>query len=293
MTISTKTQKPLFTAYNPTTPAPSITRSVMLVTPALATEWLKRNTNNRSVSEHAVRALAETIAAGRWVTTHQGIAFDRHGVLIDGQHRLRAVITAGLPVAIEVTSGLDRSAVDAIDNGGRGSRRAVDILRIKDGITLNNSQVGALTVAVRLLSSGTLLSSERMSVFGLREARATHGVALTALVDAMGRDHHTRLKCAPVIGSLIITYAVESKATVLFAEMLKTGENLAAGNPLLALRNFLLTRPELGVSEGREDVSLKTFAAFAAFAGARPLHRLQRNTTARDHYVSAWREANG
>jgi hypothetical protein len=292
---TTKTEKSLqFTTHKATTPAPAITRNVMLVTPALAAEWLKSNTNNRAVSDVAVRSLAEAITAGRWVTTHQGIAFDCDGVLIDGQHRLHAIVTAGLPVTIEVTSGLDRSAVDAIDNGGRGSRRVVDILRIKDGITLQNREVGGLTAAARILSTGTLMSSPRIGIFGLREARATHSVALAAVVDAMGRDgHHRVLGTAPVLGSLIITYAVEPKATVLFAEMLKTGENLSAGHPALALRNFLMTRPGVSGTEAREDVSLKTFAAFGAFAAGRPLHRLQQNTTARDHYVDAWRKANG
>ncbi len=290
---TTKAEKSLqFTTRKPTTPAPAITRTVMLVTPALAAEWLKSNTNNRAVSDVAVRSLAEAITAGRWVTTHQGIAFDCAGTLIDGQHRLRAIVHAGLPVTMEVTSGLDRSAIDAIDNGGRGSRRVVDILRIKDGITLSNSQAGALTAAVCILSTGTLSSSGRMGVFSLREARVTHGVALTAVIDAMGRDHHARLSCAPVMGSLIITYAVEPKATMLFAALLKTGADLSAGNPVLALRNFLLTRPGLSGGEAREDVSLKTFAAFGAFAGGRPLHRLQQSTTARDHYVDAWCAAN-
>jgi hypothetical protein len=291
---TTKTEKTLpLTTHKATTPAPVITRTVMLVTPALAAEWLKSNTNNRALSEVAVRAMAAAITDGRWVTTHQGIAFDRDGTLIDGQHRLHAIVLAALPVTMEVTSGLDRSAIDAIDNGGRGSRRVVDVLRIKDGITLSSSEAGALTAAVALLSVGTLMSSGRISIFGLRAARATHGVALAAVVDALGRDHHARLSPAPVMAPLIITYAVEPKGTVLFAEMLKTGENLSAGHPALALRNFLLTRPGLSGGEAREDVSLKTFAAFGAFAEGRTLHRLLQNTTARDTYVDAWRKANG
>ena len=294
MTKATKTEKtPLLTTHKATTPAPSITRAVMLVTPALAAEWLKSNLNNRAVSAIAVRALAAAITDGRWVTTHQGIAFDRDGTLIDGQHRLHAIVLAGLPVTMEVTSGLDRSAVDAIDYGGRGSRRVIDILRIADGIMLSNTEVGGLTAAARLVSNGTLISSPRIGVVGLREARDTHGVALAAVVNAMTRDHHRSLGTAPVLGSLIITYAVEPKATVLFAEMLKTGENLCAGHPVLALRNFLQARPGVSGTEAREDVSLKTFAAFGAYAAGRPLHRLQQNTTARDYYVDAWRKANG
>lgn len=291
---TTKTEKTLpLTTHKATTPAPSITRTVMLVTPALAAEWLKSNLNNRAVSVPAVRALAATITDGRWVTTHQGIAFDRDGTLIDGQHRLHAIALAGLPVTMEVTSGLDRSAVDAIDYGGRGTRRVIDIMRIADGISLSNTEAGGLTAAARIVSNGTLLSSSRIGVVGLREARVAHGVALAAVVNEMARAHVRTLVTAPVLGSLIITYAVEPKATVLFAAMLKTGENLCAGHPVLALRNFLQARPGICGAPAREDVSLKTFAALWAYAAERPLHRLQQNTTARDYYVDAWRKANG
>lgn len=278
-------------ARKATAPATGVTRSVMQVSPALAAEWLKSNTNNRAVSDKAVARLADAITNGRWVTTHQGIAFDRDGVLIDGQHRLHAVVLAGVSINVEVTSGLDRSAVDAIDNGGRGVRRVGDVLRINDGVTLNNSEVGALTAAARILSTGTLLSSGRISVFELREANKAHGAALAAVLDAMGRDCNSRVTPAPVVGSLIITYAVEPKATVEFAQMLKTGASLSANHPVLALRNFLMTRPGVSGTEVREDVSLKTFAAFAAFVDGRPLSRLLQNTTARDHYVAAWKRA--
>lgn len=294
-TKALKSADPLLTAKRATTPAAGVTRSVMLVTPALAAEWLLRNTNNRAVSDKAVRSLAEAITAGRWVTTHQGIAFDRDNVLIDGQHRLHAVVLAGVPVSIEVTSGLDRSAVDAIDNGGRGVRRVADVLRINDGIALNNNEVGGLTAAARILSVGTLSSSGRISVFELREARKTHGASLAAVLDAMCRDHYSRVTPAPVVGSLVITHAVYPVATIEFARMLKTGENLTENHPALVLRNFLMVRPGSSGTDVREDVSLKTFAAFAAFVDGRPLRRLLQNTTARDYYVAEWKRkrANG
>src|SRR3954467_14111979 len=64
------------------------------VTPDLAAQWLRANTGNRPVREAHVRSLAEEITADRWKVTHQGIAFSLSGRLMDGQHRLRAVIRA-------------------------------------------------------------------------------------------------------------------------------------------------------------------------------------------------------
>jgi hypothetical protein len=36
------------------------------------------------------------------MVTHQGIAFDTQGVLVDGQHRLAAIIEADRPVELTV-----------------------------------------------------------------------------------------------------------------------------------------------------------------------------------------------
>ncbi|HEY5050458.1 MAG TPA: hypothetical protein VII50_06125, partial [Acidothermaceae bacterium] len=67
---------------------------VQTITPAKAAEWLEANTTNRPVSRTVVRSFAEAMKRGEWIVTHQGIAFDVSGVLIDGQHRLAAVVEA-------------------------------------------------------------------------------------------------------------------------------------------------------------------------------------------------------
>lgn len=49
--------------------------------------------------------------------THQGVAFRHDGALIDGQHRLSAIIEAGMPADLLVVRGLPNNAFMAIDNG--------------------------------------------------------------------------------------------------------------------------------------------------------------------------------
>src|SRR5271166_5672140 len=92
-----------------------------IVTPAMASEMLKRNKpNNRAIRKGWVQTLADSIKSGEWVTTHQGIAFSADGELIDGQHRLHAIVAAGLPVMLATTSGIDDpKAYMAIDQGVR------------------------------------------------------------------------------------------------------------------------------------------------------------------------------
>jgi hypothetical protein len=52
------------------------------------------------LSKRTVRDFAEAMRRGDWRLTHQGIAFDASGALVDGQHRLAAIVEADVPVEI-------------------------------------------------------------------------------------------------------------------------------------------------------------------------------------------------
>ena len=77
--------------------------SVVLVTPELAEMFLQNNSSNRRVSHQSVRSYADTMKAGHWKLTHQGLLIGKHNVLIDGQHRCLAVIASGVAVKMLVT----------------------------------------------------------------------------------------------------------------------------------------------------------------------------------------------
>lgn len=104
---------------------------VMLVTPEIAADWLEnRNVKNRSKSSVTARRYARLIEAKRWKCTHQGIAFDREGWLIDGQHRLVAIVATGMPVKLFVipfVDGMDEDTFDVLDNGHK--RQAAQLLK--------------------------------------------------------------------------------------------------------------------------------------------------------------------
>ena len=79
---------------------------VVRITPEMAAEWLKLNVGNRPISNAIVESYTRAILSGNWSLTHQGIAFDENGVLRDGQHRMNAIIRAGIPVEMNVTFGM-------------------------------------------------------------------------------------------------------------------------------------------------------------------------------------------
>jgi len=102
---------------------------VQRITPERAEELLAANTANRPLSRSTVRAFAEAMRRGDWLVTHQGIAVDTGGVLVDGQHRLAAVIEADVPVEMTVFSEVEPDTFDVLDTGKR--RNAADVLAIE------------------------------------------------------------------------------------------------------------------------------------------------------------------
>jgi len=99
----------------PKTAQPSTQTYVVDVTPQLAEQWLLRNYFNRKVSEEMVERFQRAMLAGDWRLTHQGIAFDRHGLVLDGQNRLEAVRRSGKTIRMHVFVDQTISHHEAID----------------------------------------------------------------------------------------------------------------------------------------------------------------------------------
>lgn len=95
---------------------------VTTITPDMARQMLMSNMKcNRPVQKATVHSYARMMKSGRWNLTHQGIAFDENGELVDGQHRLNAVIEANVPVQMNVTRNVRRAPGEmfTIDMGRR------------------------------------------------------------------------------------------------------------------------------------------------------------------------------
>jgi hypothetical protein len=98
----------------------SITFEQTLVTPELANELLLQTPEHqRRLSAQTVRFYAQQMREGHWHATHQPIAIDTEGKVLDGQHRLAAVVLAKLPMEFVVAYGCDPSSFKIVDVGKR------------------------------------------------------------------------------------------------------------------------------------------------------------------------------
>jgi hypothetical protein len=102
--------------------------SIETITPRTAETMLKANTGNRPLTKAIVERYANDIKNGNWANDGSPIRFARCGRLLDGQHRLNAVISAGVAIDAVVMRGLNDDAFKTMDTGK--VRGGADILGI-------------------------------------------------------------------------------------------------------------------------------------------------------------------
>lgn len=96
------------------------------VTPKLAAKWLESNEGNRHVRQRDVQKYARDMLAGAWDRTAEPIKFSPTGRLLDGQHRLLAIIEAGVTARLAVAYNVPDTAQARMDTGS--TRTAADAL---------------------------------------------------------------------------------------------------------------------------------------------------------------------
>lgn len=87
------------------------------ITPAKAEEYLATSKGNRPLNKSAVRSYADSMLKGKWLLNGVPIIFDNKGCLIDGHHRLNAIIQSGIPVQTAVCRGVQSEVFTTIDQG--------------------------------------------------------------------------------------------------------------------------------------------------------------------------------
>ena len=152
-------------AASPDDPAPIPTGTTQIdVSPALAAGWLLRNTRNRSVRLASVQSMARDMQGGRWIFSGGVIGFDTNGVLVDGQHRLMALIESGTTQRFIVVPNLAPDAMSVVDTGSK--RSTADVLSLSDD-TITNPSVVAATIRIAVSAEAGRLASN--------DVKATNG----------------------------------------------------------------------------------------------------------------------
>lgn len=217
---------------------------MMLITPEIAVELMARNLRNRPLQMHWVKSLADAMASGEWMTNGESIKIDADGNLIDGQHRLAAIIKCGRPMMMSLTTGVPTNAFSTLDQGKR--RSGADVLALN-----GDKNVKAVASALRTI---VFLGGGQTSISGIRTAaliaaRQKHPDVVYWTERYIGLRMLRQIAPASVIGIATLgSSAWGSDTADFFLEKLATGEMLDAGSPVYVLRQRLIESKRGGAS---------------------------------------------
>jgi hypothetical protein len=209
--------------------------TIETISPDRASEYLTANRGNRNIVQSHVAAMARDIANGEWMFNAQPICFSRSGRLLNGQHRLSAVLEAGQPIEVMVMRGLPEEAFETYDKQAKKAP-AVDELFEDFGDKALISASAVLLWRLELKPPGQ--PNARPTASEIRDVIKRHpelmqlrGFARKMVrygrSSAMIYAAHRVMRDDPVLGQV-------------FLDRLETAANLPAGHVILRLRDRLL-----------------------------------------------------
>jgi hypothetical protein len=200
-----------------------------------ASEAIATTTVNRPLSKPHVSRLVAEINRGEWMFNGETIVFDKNGALIQGQHRMSAVVASGKPIVALVVRGVDTQTFKTFDCGK--SRASPDTLAIEGHKNINRLSAGA------------------RCYLRLTEGSSAKNTLTPSVTLKIVKEHPTLVKWANLIGggtkflpSMII--GVLARAEEMnphidyesFFHGLASGIGLTPENPAYLLRERFITR---------------------------------------------------
>lgn len=219
----------------------------ILVTPAVAEKMLAAKPDRqRMISEHTVQLYVAEMLADRWRENGETLKQDADGLLLDGQHRLTAIVRSGVSVWMTVAKGIDPEAFSTIDVGRK--RTAGDIMSIA-GLPNGKHQASLARLLMSIEHShevGTLgvrhYTPEELLVF----ARA-HADEMELALALLTRIRNMKPNAA-IAAALAYLHRFNEAGAAAFTVNIIEGAGLAANTAVLTLRNRLL-EPEKASNE--------------------------------------------
>lgn len=242
------------------------------VTPEMAFEWLSCNEHNRNLRQADVCYLRDCILSGAWRVTHQGIAFYEDGTLADGQHRLHAIVEAGVGVWVNVTRGMPVENADAIDRGIPRSNR--DHLHFR-GVKSDTRRVAACVCMINQYYVERSENATRWSKKRLRPDDFAKFYESFSDGIEFAYSTHKQLHACVVAAIASAWFTSDRERLSQFCSLLVSGVATdISDNAAIRLRDFLIKKQYGQGESARNDLFLKACSALRAFLDGRPVTKL-------------------
>jgi len=240
------------------------------ITPATAKILLRFNTQNRPIRQTNLDFLIRSIKNGEWIMTGNAIAFNELGELIDGQHRLMAIIETNTPVTTLLAVGLDKGAFKTTDLGFK--RGAHDIAAL-----MGYKRYVAVGCAASLLYNYNNNSLKYVC------KKASNTEIERILADNKGLAYSAKIGAglhrivAPGVATFChyVCSQLDRDMADFFFEKLKVGTELSLKSPILLLRNKLIINRARRAVLPRHEIIALIFKAWNYFRKGKMVSVLQ------------------
>lgn len=212
--------------------------SIVTITPDMARTWLGSNVKNRKQRRDGIESYARDIKNGHWLLTGDSIKFDWFGNLIDGQHRLEAIVLANRSIEVVVVWGLNPKVQDRIDNG---------ILRqFRDQLRLRNIEHADIIAPMlrRIIlwdepyNERVQFNRNRVTAAELEAAFVEHQADVEACAAFVAPIYRGSSLSASLVAFIFwILQAANDAEARIFIHKMCTGANLGENDPIMVLRD--------------------------------------------------------
>lgn len=247
---------------------------VITVTPALAQEWLDRNLHNRPIRKNKVDSYARDMKSGNWALNGEAVKFAVDGILLDGQHRLHAIVAAGVPVQILVVSGLANDTQTTMDSGVK--RTTGDAFGLEG---MKNAQILAATLKKiwmwqqgdhRFAANNYPTTAECAELLA-RHPEIHHSVHVAT---------HIRNTFRPLPPSIVgtahfVLSQIDAEEAGHFFSRVSDGAGLEPGHPILTLRSRVTNETLAGTTVQAHQRMAYLIRTWNAVRDGRGLTRIQ------------------
>jgi hypothetical protein len=221
------------------------------ITKELAAELLLLNTANRPLRKEKLRQYKDDLISGEWKFAADVLKISHQGVLLDGQHKLLAIVQTGISMTLHIQVGLDPEVFTVLDTGA--IRNSGDVVALA-----GYKYYGTITGVAKLITAFKNGHSVVSATSGFRSNKF-----VLTLVKALDKDlleeachqgatarSKARFLDSILCGALWYTIAERGYKTEIteFLYLLSTGDGLgvATKSSVYLLRNkliFNLTSP--------------------------------------------------
>lgn len=215
-----------------------------LITPEIAKEMLAQNQTNRNINKKNLDSLISDMAQGNFHQTGESIKIAQNGRLLDGQHRLYAIIATKKPQEMLVVRGLHNDAFKFIDTGR--TRKASDVLAI-EGIE-NSTKIASAVKFIINFERGKYNAASNRS--GDKASRITNSDVSkfvsrnkTALQESLkyGYNRDNKVISPSLLTSLHFVFnKIDVPSADVFCHSLVEGAGLDKKSPIYLLREKLI-----------------------------------------------------